>query len=155
MTFRALIDRAIQQSLDDLSLIIERKLVAMFGEHDEHPARAKAAARPARVRVLSKSKSKPAKITTRTTKTTPAKPARDEASLRARVLDVLDGSSVPMSRSQLIAALEIRPSEEARFGTALVRLRTDKLIVLEGLRRHATYRCATIGEAGASIHPPA
>lgn len=145
MTFRALIDRAIQQSLDDLSLIIERKLVATFDEHDEPPARTKAAAPPSRVRV--RSKSKPAKVATATTKSTPAKPARDEASIRARVLDVLDRASAPMSRSQLIAALEIRPSEEARFGTALVRLRTDKLIVLEGLRRHAAYRCATIGES--------
>jgi hypothetical protein len=160
MTFRALIDRAIQESLDDMAKLIERKLVAMFGEDAEPPARAKTTARS--TRVSAKRSTTTSKATTRAKRTprtatavsAPQKPIREEATLRDGVLAALDVASAPMSRSQLIAALEIRPREEARFGTALVRLRADKLIVLEGLRRHATYRCATIGEAGVSLPPP-
>lgn len=160
MTFHTLIERAIQQSLDDLSVLIERKIVAMFGEDAVPPARAKTTARRARVRAKRPATPKPTTNTMRSSRPTAAKSAsakttatRDEAALRDRVLAALDGALAPMSRSQLIAAIDVRPSEEARFATALVRLRADKLIVLEGLRRHAAYRCATIGESSPPTAP--
>ncbi|MFI5296751.1 MAG: hypothetical protein ACHREM_01525 [Polyangiales bacterium] len=134
--------------------ILERKLLAVLDRDVEPSARAtSAASRQARTRV---------KTSPTTTRTTPSKRAprvsstklgRDGATLRDRILSTLDLATAPMGRAQLVAAVEVRPSEEATFGTALVRLRADKLIVLEGERRRAVYRCATIGEAIAIQEP--
>ncbi|MFI5296756.1 MAG: hypothetical protein ACHREM_01550 [Polyangiales bacterium] len=156
MTIRALVQQAIHKALDDLNEIIERKLVAMFDDDVEPPARSKQTVRRLRAapsKARASIEKPPTKRASRKPPTKPksatAKPARDAAELRDRILATLDVVSAPMSRSQLIAAIEVRPSEEPRFGHAIGLLRADKLIVLEGERRNAVYRCATIGEASA------
>ena len=161
MTIRALVQRAIHEALDDLNEIIERKLVAMFDEDAEPPARANTTARrrrpatpKARPTIAKRATMSATRKASTITKSAATSPTREVTELRDRILATLDGATAPMSRSQLLAAIEVRPHEEPRFGQALGLLRADRLIVLEGERRNAVYRCATIGEAGASVPPP-
>ncbi|MFI5301419.1 MAG: hypothetical protein ACHREM_25310, partial [Polyangiales bacterium] len=69
---------------------------------------------------------------------TPSAPAKD-TNLRDRLLGVLDREN-GMSRSQLLTSLGLDNRHEAKLGTALIRLRSEKLVSMEGNRRGATYK---------------
>jgi hypothetical protein len=91
-----------------------------------------------------------------TTRGSTPRPGRERSSnntapLRDRVVSALGATRKPMTRQQLANALALGPSDDRRLGTALVRLRAERSVVVERNGHDVTYRLDKVKRSTADV----